>query len=389
MKTSVLFFSLLFSPWVMANEEESQTGSTEGEAEQESDSVPGDADDGGLDRAQPVPLPPTQPPVVPVESISTKKEFVAATQFSGDFRVAAVLQRLDAVDSRVTYLDPSLVTTMPWASGSWHTLWAKGVDTTFGVRFLSGVSSEENVRFVPWDASLRLSSSSGFTARVGWLEPSFGMPQHTALQDFYLAGLDQFEPLSWVANMSAERVLAASFDFSWDDWLDLEVQFGEGRAGQNIRHLRNRVSVHLPGGVDVYFSEQTEIGGSDSVLAFSESELGVGMVLRHGALQAMGEYLRDLQLAGGQAWQSAFSYVFMTPKMPWDHLDLVGRVRWVDPHLLQENDGRGYVALGSNFGFLMSDQRLWRLSTLWEMDVPRDEAAAIEHEVVLQLGIRL
>ena len=388
MKTSVLFFSLSFSSLGMADEPQSSAEEPEGEVGELPGTESEDEKASEVERPEPVPLPPAPPPVVPVEALPEKVTGFGQTRFFGDFRFAAVMQRLDAIDSRVTYLEPSLVVAMPRADARWESTWTKGVDTTLGVRLISGVSPEEKLRFIPWDASMRIAASPRLALRVGWMEPSFGLPEHYGLQEFYLAGIDQFEPLSWQVNMSTERELAASLEFSWGDRIGMDVQIGEGRGG-GARRLRNRVSALLPGGVAVYLSEQTEVGAGESVLAFSESEMGVGLVVRRGSIQAMGEYLRDLQLSGGQAWQSVFSYTLVTPRTPWDNVEVVGRIRSVDPHLLRENDRRRYVALGSNFGFLMPDEDVWLWSALWEMDVPEDQEAAIEHEIVLQLGIRL
>ena len=386
MKTSLLFFSTLFSPWVLADEAESQSGTSESEPQEQSEESSSDDGEATRKRVEPVPLPPTTPPAVPTEKVQSPGLF-GQSRFSGDLRFATVFQRLDALDSRVDYLDPSVVLTMPWASGVWTTQWQKGVDTRFGLRILSGADVGENVRLVPWDASLRVAPSSVFALRVGWLAPSFGNPEHHGIRDFYLAGIDQFHPLSWQTGMSSGRNLAANLELSWDGWMHWEVQVGEVRGGEGGRYLRNRVSTHLPGGLAVYLSEQTEFVDNDKILAFSESELGLGVVLRRGLFQAMGEYLLDLQKSGAHAWQSMFSYAFITPKRSWDQVELLGRLRWLDPHRLRENDGRVVMALGGNIGFSMPGERMWRVSTLWEMDVPQDKAAAIEHEAVVQLGI--
>jgi hypothetical protein len=68
--------------------------------------------------------------------------------------------------------------------------------------------------------------------------------------------------------------------------------------------------------------------------------------------------------------------------------DVLLRVRSIDPTWVTEEDHVWQAAAGLNWAIKTREQSLLSLAAVWEMDLPEDASAAIEHEAALQLRAR-
>jgi hypothetical protein len=326
--------------------------------------------------------------VVPVPIVEAPNEL--SVELHADLRFVGVVERLDTIDSRVPAQDPTVFFALPFATIGAQAGLGPHVNATAAMRF-NQVSQASLWQAQLWDAMVNVTCGEVGHFRFGLMPSYFGLDELMTLSVIDMGGVDQYAPLGWASGFNPERGLGIGWTQNLGTKTSADFQLLNALADesgdlQSEKTASIRVSVALVEGLEFLVSGRTGLLGEEA-LALGDSDLGVGVISRFEDLRLIGEMFKSLDESGHLAWSMSTAYgVDMGSGIP-RKVDLLARVRGMDPNRNAGGDGLLQVAAGANLFFNTPAETAFSTGLLWEMDLPEDNSAAIEHELALQMRV--
>ena len=393
MRVATALVGLFFPLSVLADtagEGSDSTSEPEANASEESSSEESSSEEQPVEvRAQPMDLPPKAPPKVP-EPLSGPPDN-RAVAVTGEIRGVLLGSRLDTLDARVPDQNPELELLLPFVALSAQASLGEALEAVIAVRFDDGaVVSAWNEQGL-WDARIGGMTGAGGHVTAGLLPSALGFG-HSVIERFGgSGGVDQWLPLAWASGLSPARVLGLSFQHPLGPRGQVHIQ-----AAQNPDWLGGESGtavVEFHGGRRRGLQVSGSLGGRFTVAreaSFEEGsvDLAAGLVAEAGGFLLTGELLVSLEENGPIAWELAGLL-----DLPWRlqgplPLELLLRLRDTNPTAVTEEDRLWQVASGLTWRVVALERAELSLGAIWEVDLPEDVAAAIEHEASLGLHAR-
>jgi hypothetical protein len=203
--------------------------------------------------------------------------------------------------------------------------------------------------------------------------------------------VDQWLPLAWASDFSPARVLGADFEWPVGAQGLLHLQLAQnpewmgGGSGSAALHVQSDLGARFV--VDSYAAGRLSVARHQGA-AERTPQIALGLGVESGPVRLRGEVLLSLEENGARAWEFQANW-----KLPWTLLgstswSLVGRFRDVNPTSVTGNDRLWQGAAGLLWRAATAEWAELSLGWMWEVDLPEDVAAAIEHESSLGLHVR-
>ena len=340
-------------------------------------------------RPQPVDLPPRGAPTVPepLPQISGKD----ALAVTGEVRGVLLGARLDTLDARVQDQSPSLSLQLPFVALKTQASLGENVEAVLALRL-------DDAAVVPawnqqglWDTHIAAKFGVGGLVTVGLLPAALGFDSSVVDQLGGIGGVDQWVPLAWASEISPARVLGLSVEHPLGPRGQVHLQAAQNPDWLGGESGTARVEFHAGrrGGLQV----DSSLGARVTVergASFNDGsvDLAAGLVAEKGSLLLAGELLVGLEENGPIAWEIAGGLA-----LPWQRQsllpdDLLLRLRDTNPTAVTEEDRLWQVASGLTWSVVDLEKTLLSVGVIWEVELPENVAAAIEHEASVGLHSR-
>lgn len=382
MRIGMAWIGLLFPLGVWAEEPELEPDSDVGSEEESAEDPP-------QERPVPVALPPRVPPKVPqVEPEPARRKSVLVT---GEFRGVGLAARLDTLDSRVPDQNPSLSVDFPLVLLGLEAGLGGSFEARVGIRADGAATVADWNGQGLWDAQLRGLVGTGAHLAVGLLPAAFGFGESDTEWAGDFGGVDQWLPLAWVSGFTPTRVTGVSFEQTLSSWGVLHLQ-----AAQNPDILgggSGTVSMRFRGEPTSRLRLESYIAGRFTVerdrgVGEGSPQFATGLRADSDRIRILGELLLSAEENGPMAWGVTGAVQLPWPVEGVDSTELLMRLRDINPTAVTEEDRIWQIASGLSWQVTVPELSLLSVALLWEMDLPEDVDAAIEHEASLGARVR-